>query len=100
MLEYVFIASVALVAVALAGIIVGRHFVFTILGIELILVASATMLVAFFSFANSSNPEVVTMLVGIWAVAAAEAIGMMTLYICMKSYGMDFDTSKLSRLKW
>jgi NADH:ubiquinone oxidoreductase subunit K len=100
MLEYIFIVCVALVAIALAGIAVSRHLVFTMLAIELIFVASATLLVAFFSFAVSSSPGAVTLLIGIWAAGGAQAIGMVTLYACMKSQGLGFSAAGMSRFKW
>ena len=100
MLEYLAAASVALVAIAIAGIISDRHFIAMMLGIELMFIASSILLVSFFSFASSPGPDAVTMLVGIWAVAAAGIIATVTLYVCMKSQGFDFDMAKLSRLKW
>ena len=100
MLEYLVLVSVALVAVALAGIITDRHFVVIMLAIELMFIASAILLVSFFSFASPGGSDAVVMLIGIWAAAAVEVITMVTLYIYMKSQGFDFDITKLSRLKW
>ncbi len=100
MLEYLAAISIALIAIALAGIISDRHFIVVMLAIELMFIASAILLVSFFSFANSPGPDAVMMLVGIWAAAAAGVIGTVTLYVCMKSQGFDFDMAKLSRLKW
>lgn len=99
-MEYFAVASVALVAIALAGIISDRHFVVIMLAIELMFIASATLLVSFFSFAGSPGTDAVAMLIGIWAVAAAEVIAMVTLYSFMKLRGFDFDITKLSRFKW
>jgi NADH:ubiquinone oxidoreductase subunit K len=100
MLEYLAAASVALVAIAITGIIVDRHLIVTMLAIELMFVASSILLVSFFSFAGSPEPDAVAMLVGIWAVAASVVIATVTLYVCMKAQGFDFDMAKLSRLKW
>lgn len=99
-MEYLFMASVAVVAVALAGIVSDRHFIVMMLAIELIFVASAVLLVSFFSFARSPDPAAVDMLISIWAVAATEVIAMVTFYVYMKSQGFNFDVAKLSRLKW
>jgi NADH:ubiquinone oxidoreductase subunit K len=100
MLEYLAAISIALVAIALAGIISDRHFIVVMLAIELMFIASAILLVSFFSLASAPEPDAVMMLVGVWAVAAAGVIGTVTLCVCMKSQGYDFDMTKLSRLKW
>src|SRR5271157_2408843 len=100
MLEYLVVASVALVAIALAGIIADRHFIVIMLAIELMFIASSILLVSFFSFASAPGPDAVVLLVGIWAVAAAEVIAMVTLYFYMKSRGFDLDMAGLSRLRW
>jgi NADH:ubiquinone oxidoreductase subunit K len=100
MLEYLAAASIALVAIAIAGIIADRHFIMMMLAIELMFIASSILLVSFFSFAGSPGPDAVVLLVGIWAVAACGVIATVTLYVCMKAQGFDFDVAKLSRLKW
>lgn len=100
MLEYLVIVSVALVAIALAGIIADRHFIMMMLAIELMFIASSILLVSFFSFAPAPGPDAVVLLVAIWAVATAEVIGMVTLYFYMKSRGFDFDVTELARLRW
>lgn len=100
MLEYLALASVALVAVALAGVMADRRFLAVALAVELMLVASSILLVSFFSFAGSPGPDAAIMLIGIWAVAAAEVIATVTLYFYMKSKGFDFDVSGLSKLRW
>jgi NADH:ubiquinone oxidoreductase subunit K len=100
MMEYLAMASVALVAIALAGIIVDRRFMAVMLATELMFIASSVLLVSFFSFASAPGPDAAVMLIGIWAVAAAEVIGMVTLYFYMRSQGLDSDLTKLSRLRW
>jgi NADH:ubiquinone oxidoreductase subunit K len=100
MLNYLLVIAVSLLAVALAGIITERHFIAILLAIELIFIASTIALVAFFSYAQSPDPSAVPMLIGIWAVASAEIITLITFYMYMKSKGFDFDVSKLSKLKW
>lgn len=100
MISFLLIAAVALLAVALAGIITDRHFVVIMLAVELMLVSSSIMLVYFFSYASGPNPSAVPMLVSIWSVAAVEVITLITFYVYMKSRGFDFDVTRLSRLRW
>lgn len=70
------------------------------LGIELIFVASTIVLVSFFDYNALSSPSGIILLFSIWAVAAAEIITIIALYVYMKSRGLSFDISKLSKLKW
>lgn len=100
MLNYMLIIAVSLLGVALAGIITERHFIAIFLGIELVFVASTLALVSFFAYAQNPDPSAVPLLIGIWAVASAEIITLITFYMHMKSKGFDFDVSKLSKLKW
>jgi len=100
MLEYFVLASIALIAIAIAGIISERHFVAVMLAIELIFISSTVLLVSFFSLSGGSGADAFLMLTGIWSVAAVEVIALVTFYICMKSLSFDFDITKLSKLKW
>lgn len=98
---YYFIAtSLALIGIAIAGIIADRHFIVIMLAVELIFLASTIAIVSFISYQVSPDPNSVLMLVSIWGVAAAEIITVVTFYIYMKYRGMDFDVSKLSKMKW
>lgn len=99
-LIYIFALSLGILSIGLAGIGSDRHLVIILLGVELVLIASTIALVSFFSYNASPNPEAVVMLFAIFAVAAAEVITVITFYIYMKSRGLDFDVSKLTRLKW
>lgn len=99
-LTYLFALSLALFAIGLAGIASDRHFIVIMLAVELILVASTVALVSFFSYAKASSADPVMMLFSIFAVAAAEIVTVVTFYVYMKHHGVDFDISKLSKMKW
>lgn len=100
MLDYIFLGAVALIAVALAGLISERHFVSMVLAIELIFIASTVLLVFFIAYGSSPGPSAVPMLIAIWAVATVEIIALVTLYVYMKAHGSRFDISRLTKLKW
>jgi NADH:ubiquinone oxidoreductase subunit K len=99
-LAYVFALAVALIGVAMAGLATDRHFIVIMLGIELILLASTIALVAFFESNNAVNPGAMVLLISIWAVAAVEIITLITFYVYMKFRRIDFDVSKLSKMRW
>jgi NADH:ubiquinone oxidoreductase subunit K len=96
----VFAVSVAIFAIGLAGIAMDRHLIVIVLGIELILIASAIALIDFFAYSQPQNPDAVVMLLAIFTVAAVEVIAVITFYVHMKSLNVDFDVTKLSKMKW
>ncbi len=96
----IFVLSLALLSVGLAGIATDRHLIVIMLSIELIFVASLIALVGFFSSSPVPNPDAVIMLLSIFAVAAAEIITVVTFYVYMKHREADFDVRKLSKMKW
>jgi len=100
MLSYLLVAAVSLLAIALTGIITSRHFILIMLAIGLVFLASSIALVSFFAYAQNPSPSAVTMLIGIWAVASTEIITLITFYVYMKVRGLDFDLTRLSKLKW
>lgn len=97
---YVFGLSVALFEIGLAGIAADRHLIVMMLAIELIFVSSIIALIAFFSYSQTPNPDAVIMLLSIFAVAASEIIAVITFYVYMKHRGIDFDVTRLSKMKW
>ena len=97
---YLLAIGLSLFGIGLAGIASERHLVVILLSIEVIFASSTIILVSFFSFASNADPSALIMLVSIWAVAAAEIIALITFYVYMKSNGISFDISKLSKLKW
>ena len=99
-LEYLLALSLGMIAVALAGIAAHRNLIVIMIGIELIFVASTIMLVSFFDYNPVSTPGGVILLFSIWAVASAEIITVIALYVYMKSNGISLDVSKLTRMKW
>ncbi|MDE1822721.1 MAG: NADH-quinone oxidoreductase subunit K [Candidatus Micrarchaeota archaeon] len=99
-LGYIIGTCAALLGVSLAGIITDRHFVVIMLAVEVMLVASMIATVAFISYNEAPDPIGFVFLIALWAVAAAETIALVTFYIYMKYRGVDFDVTKLSRMKW
>lgn len=99
-LLYVYALSIALFAIGLAGIAIERHLVVILLSVELIFVASTIALVGTFSYSAMPNPDAVLMLFSIFTVAAVEIITVIAFYVYMKHYGIEFDVTKLSRMKW
>lgn len=99
-LFYPMLISIVLFALGAAAIAVERHLVVIVLAVELMLVASVITLVTIFSFATPPNPDALMMFLAILTVAAVEAIVVITLYIHMKFMNVDFDVTKLSRMKW
>ncbi len=97
---YVLALGFSLVAIALAGIAAHRNLIVVMLGIEIILAASTIVLVSFISGIQNPDPSGIMMLFAIWAVASAEIITVIALYIYMKSSDRSFDISKLSKMKW
>lgn len=70
------------------------------LAVELIFVSSIIALISFFSYSQTPNPDAVVMLLSIFAVAAVEIIAVITFYVYMKHRNIEFDVTKLSKLKW
>ncbi|MDE1861061.1 MAG: NADH-quinone oxidoreductase subunit K [Candidatus Micrarchaeota archaeon] len=99
-LFYFITVSVVMLAIGLAGIASDRHLIVIVLGVELILVASIISLVGFFTYSQPQNTDAIAMLLALFVVAAVEVIAVITFYVHMKSMNVDFDVTKLSRLKW
>jgi len=100
LLTYLIGFSIVLFAIGLAGIAAERHLIVILLAIELIFVASTIALVSFFAYSASPDPDAVLMLFSIFTVAAVEVITVITFYVYMKKYGVEFDVTKLSKMKW
>jgi NADH:ubiquinone oxidoreductase subunit K len=99
-LVYIFAVVMGLVGIAFAGLASDRHFLVIMLAIELILVASTILLVGFFTYSSNPDPGAFMMLISIWTVAAVEIITLITFYLYMKQRNVDFDVTKLSKMKW
>jgi NADH:ubiquinone oxidoreductase subunit K len=99
-LLYIYALAIALFSIGLAGIAVDRHLVVIMLAVELMFVASSIALIGYFSYGATANPGAVVMLFAIFAVAAVEIIAVIAFYIYMKHNRIEFDVTKLSRLKW
>ncbi len=99
-LYYMYALSVALFSLGLAGIATDRHLVVIMLSVELIFVASTIALVGHFVYTSPPEQGAVIMLFSIFTVAAVEIITVITFYVYMKHNKIEFDVTKLSRLKW
>ncbi len=99
-LAYTLALAFSLFSLGLAGIAADRHLIVIMLSVELIFAASVVALTGFFASQGSVSQYAITMLFSIFAVAAVEIITVIAFYVYMKHYGIEFDISKLSRMKW
>ncbi|MDE1869607.1 MAG: hypothetical protein KGH71_01310 [Candidatus Micrarchaeota archaeon] len=86
-------------ALGLAGAIASRHFVITILSLELVFAGAIVALVGFFAYATLTSGDFFIMLLSIWAVASTEIVGLVAFYVYMKGKVTDFDLKRLMQLK-
>lgn len=86
-------------ALGLSGAISSRHFIITILSLELVFAGSIIALVGFFAYSTLTNGSFFTLLICIWAVAGTEIIGLVAFYVYMKGKVTDFDLKRLMSLK-
>ena len=100
MLDYILFTVIAILSVALAGIISDRHFVIIMLAIEMIFIASIVLLAYFFTNTQGADASAVPMFIAIWSVAAVEVIALITFYVYMKARGFNFDVTKLEKMRW
>lgn len=98
-MQYLLLAPMILVAIAVAGLVNEKHFVVLLLGVELIFLSSTLIIGYAFSALQAPDPSGVMALIAVWSAAAAEVIALIAFYIYMKSSGVDFDVTKLSRLR-
>lgn len=98
-LLYFMIASTALLALGIAGVVATRHFVVMVLSIELIFAGSIIALVGFFDYQPVVDGSFFIILLSIWTVANIEIIGLVAFYTYMKNKVVDFDLKKLNQLK-
>ena len=96
---YMLAAALALFAIGLSGIVASRHFVVMILSSEVILVSAIIAAAAFFSSATAGDGSFIVLVLTIWAIAGAEIIVLVSFYTRMKSMNVDFDVSKLNKLR-
>ncbi|MGI0141690.1 MAG: hypothetical protein ACREBF_03525 [Candidatus Micrarchaeales archaeon] len=89
----------AFLAIGLAGTVGSRHFIITILSIEIIFAGSMTLLTAFFDYSTITGGSFFLILLSLWAVASTEIIGLVAFYVYMKSKVADFDLKKLMQMK-
>ncbi|MDE1850802.1 MAG: hypothetical protein KGH54_03350 [Candidatus Micrarchaeota archaeon] len=92
------LAGVAFLAIGLAGTAASRHFVITILSIELIFAGSIAALVGYFDYSVASG-LFFPILLSIWAVASVEIIALVAFYVYMKDKVGDFDLRRLMQMK-
>ncbi|HVA82834.1 MAG TPA: NADH-quinone oxidoreductase subunit K [Candidatus Aquilonibacter sp.] len=86
-------------ALGIAGAVASRHFVITILSLELVFAGAIIALVGFFAYSSLSNGEFFVILLSIWAVASTEIVGLVAFYVYMKGKVSDFDLKRLMQLK-
>ena len=86
-------------ALGIAGAIASRHFVITILSLELVFAGAIVALVGFFAYSSLTSGDFFILLLSIWAVASTEIIGLVAFYVYMKGKVTDFDLKRLMQLK-
>ncbi len=86
-------------ALGLSGAISSRHFIITILSLELVFAGSIIALVGFFDYSTLGNGSFFVLLLSIWAVASTEIIGLVAFYVYMKGKVTDFDLKRLIQMK-
>ncbi|MDE1855655.1 MAG: hypothetical protein KGH49_00220 [Candidatus Micrarchaeota archaeon] len=98
-LYYFSIAGGMFVVAGLAGAVASRHFVVTILSLELVFAGSITALAGYFTYSPAISGTFFTILLSIWTVASVEVVGLVAFYVYMKNKVIDFDLKKLTQLK-
>ncbi|MDE1761977.1 MAG: hypothetical protein KGH78_02160 [Candidatus Micrarchaeota archaeon] len=97
---YYFVAiGAGLLAAGLAGVVSSRHFIVTILSIEIIFAGAISALVGYYVGALSTNGSFFILLLALWAVASTEIIGIVAFYVYMRDKVSDFDLRKLTQMK-
>ncbi|MDE1846266.1 MAG: hypothetical protein KGH53_03240 [Candidatus Micrarchaeota archaeon] len=86
-------------ALGIAGAIGSRHFIVTILSLELIFAGSIVALAGFFGYATATNGEFFLIMLSLWAVASVEIVGLVAFYVYMRTKVSDFDLKRLMQLK-
>lgn len=94
---YFVIVSFAIFAVGIVGVAATRHFLLMILSVEIALVASTLLATVFYTFDGGGN--VLLLLFSLWAIAAIEAIALVSFYRYLSRYETSLDVTKLSKLR-
>ena len=89
MIDYVIMLLVAVFAILVAGAALERRPIAIALAAAFILMLSAALLVYFFS--KDGGPDAIMLLLGIFSIAAAEAIAIATFYIYAKASGSELE---------
>lgn len=88
-----------LLALGLAGAVGSRHFIVTILSLELVFAGSIVALAGFFAYSTVANGQFFLIMLSLWAVASVEIVGLVAFYVYMKGKVGDFDLKRLMQLK-
>ena len=94
---YFVTVSFAIFAVGIVGVAATRHFLLMILSVEIALVASTLLATVFYTFDAAGN--VLLLLFSLWAIAAIEAIALVSFYRYLSRYETSLDVTKLSKLR-
>lgn len=96
-IQYFIVVSFALFAIGMAGVAATRHFLLMIIAVEISLVASTLLATAFFTINGGGN--IMLLLFALWAIAAVEAIALVSFYRYISKYESNLDVTRLSRLR-
>ena len=98
MIPFYFVAlSLALFGIGISGMAASRHFLIMMLSIEVAIISSTILAVAFFYYLPPGN--VLLVLLSIWSVASTEVIALVAIYRYLTKEEVSLDISKLSKLK-
>lgn len=86
-------------ALGIAGAVASRHFIITILSLELVFAGAIIALIGFFAYSTLTSGDFFVLLLSIWAVASTEIVGLIAFYVYMKSKVTDFDLKRLMQMK-
>ncbi|MGC8571970.1 MAG: NADH-quinone oxidoreductase subunit K [Candidatus Micrarchaeia archaeon] len=94
---YFILLGVALFAIGISGMIATKNFMIMLVSIEIALTASALVVLAEFSYSGTEN--IILALLMIWAIAATEAIALITFYKYAAKREIGADISRFTKLK-
>lgn len=96
-LMYFIVASMAVFAIGISGVISSRNFLIMMLSVEIAITASTLLAMSLFYFTSSS--DIIMTLLTFWSIASAEVMALVVFYRYMTKKGIDLDVTKLSKLK-
>jgi NADH-quinone oxidoreductase subunit K len=94
---YFILLGIVLFAIGIVGMVATKNFMIMLVSIEISLSAAALVMLSEFSYNGSEN--IILALFLIWAIAAIEAIALITFYKYAAKQETGADISKFTKLK-